>query len=65
MRGAVSNKERWTGRRAPTHDPSTNHLLSRTVFAVAIIIAVSTVLMGYTSVQNVRKTGITPFMSLC
>ena len=30
MRGAVRNKERWKGRRAPTQDPSTNHLLSRT-----------------------------------
>ena len=29
MRGAVRNKERWNGRRAPTQDPSTNHLLSR------------------------------------
>ena len=25
MRGAVRNKERWKGRRAPTQDPSTNH----------------------------------------
>ena len=25
MRGAVWNKERWTGRRAPTQYPSTNH----------------------------------------
>ena len=30
MRGTVRNKERWKGRRAPTQDPSTNHLLSRT-----------------------------------
>ena len=29
MRGAVRNKIRWKGRRAPTQDPSTNHLLSR------------------------------------
>ena len=27
MRDAVSNKERWKGRRAPTQDPSTNHHL--------------------------------------
>ena len=30
MRGAVRNKERWKGRRAPTQYPSTHHLLSRT-----------------------------------
>ena len=29
MRSVVRNKERWKGRRAPTQDPSTNHLLSR------------------------------------
>ena len=26
MRGAGWNTERWKGRRAPTQDPSTNHL---------------------------------------
>ena len=30
MRGAVRNKKRWKGRLAPTQDPSTNHLPSRT-----------------------------------
>ena len=30
MRSAVGNKERWKGRRAPTQDPSNNHMISRT-----------------------------------
>ena len=30
MRGAVRNTKRWKGRRAPTQDPSTDHLMSRT-----------------------------------
>ena len=34
MRGAVRNKERWKGPRAPTQDPSTNHLLSRTQVSI-------------------------------
>ena len=29
MRDVLRNKESWKGRRAPTQDPSTNHLLSR------------------------------------
>ena len=31
MRDAVRNTERWKGRRAPTQDRSTNHLLSRRI----------------------------------
>ena len=34
MRGAVRNKDRWKGRRAPTQYPGTNRLLSRSEYSV-------------------------------
>ena len=56
MRGAVRNKERWKGRRAPTQDPSTNH---RVVGVGAHIPKVGCTLSGWASYAGYSGPALT------